>query len=441
LTEEELEENDLLPQMKNRLFLTPELAPIFTIKDEDLAKTIGIITRIADGDGYRNNSGAHGQRGYGSSEDKLIFTWIGATVDIPFRVYKMLSHLGFKLYFFRLPYEDDTEEQLLLGMSEDFGSQIDAIKKELYEYLYLFEMGPHLIYDNELHKVKWDKPKDNVDAKKYIVKLGILIQHLRCIVTTWQTEGTQGSEYGYSVSQPEKPKRAIQVLFNIAKGHALLTGRNYITLEDIPIVIKTVLSTALIDRVGVLFLLINNGGKASTDDIVRHLNVTPPTARRTMTELKAIGLVEMYDQKSEHDTNYMKHIRLKDKFEWFLTEEFERLREGFVPVDNTEFMNDSRRQSGKAKKEKITPHRGDISDDQYDEFMTVSEEMEREQDDSDYSVMQADKYTLGGETPRTRLIASGKFNTQEATDTIEIMLERGILEVVSYDTYRRKQRN
>jgi hypothetical protein len=346
------------------------------------------------------------------------------------------------MYFFRMPFEEDTEDELLQIMSEDFGTQIKDIQSNLYEYLYLFEMGPHLIYDSELHNVEWNKSLDSFDAKSGIAKLSILLKHLRCIATTWKTEDSQGSDYGYSVSQPEKPKRAAIALYNLARGHALLTGRNYITLDDVPIVVKTVLSTALIDRVGLLFLLINNEGKASTDDIMKHLNVTRHTALRTMTELKVIGLVEMYESKGEHDTQYTKHIRLKDNFKWFLSEEFERLREGFVPVDNREFMHDPRRKdkpTQKANEEKIIPYtRHDISDDQYNEFLAIIEEMEREQAE-DYKGMDIDKYTIGGETLRTRLEASGKFSMDEATATIQTMLERGILEIASYDTYRRKK--
>ena len=142
VSEEELEEIDMLPRIKNRLFLTPELAPIFTVKEEDLVKTLGIITRIADGQGYKSNSGAHGQRGYGSFLHNLMFTWLGAVVDIPYRVYKMLGNLGFKMYLFRLPFKENTEDDLFIGMSEDFESKITNIRSVLYEYLYLFEMGP-----------------------------------------------------------------------------------------------------------------------------------------------------------------------------------------------------------------------------------------------------------------------------------------------------------
>ena len=66
--------------------------------------------------------------------------------------------------------------------------------------------------------------------------------------------------------------------------HALLTGRNYITLEDVPIVAKTVLSTAQTDRVSVFYLLLDNDGDVSTDDIMTCLSVARPTALRTMTE-------------------------------------------------------------------------------------------------------------------------------------------------------------
>jgi hypothetical protein len=125
VSEEELAEIDMLPKIKNRLFLTPELAPTFTVKDEDLAKTIGMITRIADGHGFVSNSGAHGQRGY---TDDMMFTWIGAAVDIPYKVYKMLSFLGFKLYFFRLPFKEAAEDDLLRQMSEDFSDKISRIE-------------------------------------------------------------------------------------------------------------------------------------------------------------------------------------------------------------------------------------------------------------------------------------------------------------------------
>ena len=98
---EELAQIDMLPKIKDKLFLTPELSPMFSLKDDDLNQILGIITRIADGQGLMTDSGVYGQRGY---DGKLMFTWVGAAVDIPHKVYKLLANLGAKLYFFRMPY-------------------------------------------------------------------------------------------------------------------------------------------------------------------------------------------------------------------------------------------------------------------------------------------------------------------------------------------------
>ena len=106
---DELEEIDMLPKIRNRLFLTPELSPMFTTKEEDLIQLLGLITRLADGHGYLSDSGAHGHRGY---DEDIMFTWIGAAVDIPYRVYKILNNLGHRLYFFRTEFPDEDIEEL-----------------------------------------------------------------------------------------------------------------------------------------------------------------------------------------------------------------------------------------------------------------------------------------------------------------------------------------
>jgi hypothetical protein len=58
-----------------------------------------------------------------------------------------------------------------------------------------------------------------------------------------------------------------------------------------------------------------------------------PTARQTMTELSILELVNMTEVDEEE-----KKIKLKPEFGWFLSKEFKKLREEFVPTDNTEEM-------------------------------------------------------------------------------------------------------
>lgn len=96
LKEEQLQKIDLLPRIKNKLFLAPEMASIFGKKDEELQEVLSIFTRIADGHGLESDSGACGHRGY---PDAHMFAMIGVAVDIPRKVFKLLGYLGPKLYF------------------------------------------------------------------------------------------------------------------------------------------------------------------------------------------------------------------------------------------------------------------------------------------------------------------------------------------------------
>jgi hypothetical protein len=97
LAEDQLRKIDLLPKLSNKLFLTPELALIFTSNEDELRKSLGIMTRILDGHGLETDSGAQGHKRYGNT----FFVWIGAAVDVPYRVWKLLGTLGHKIYFYR----------------------------------------------------------------------------------------------------------------------------------------------------------------------------------------------------------------------------------------------------------------------------------------------------------------------------------------------------
>ena len=330
VTREQLKEIDLLPKIKDKMFLTPELAPTFGSKDDDLFQLLGIITRIVDGHGYFSNSGAHGGRGY---VGPMMFVWIGAAVEITKRVHKYLSTLGPKLYFLRLPkeiYKNPEDEYLKQLKGVDFGRKVSAIHDALFDYLKWFELCPfaEIEKNSGLPKIKWNPDKDDEGSIRYIIRLGMLLAHLRGSVPTWDTSHSNGSEYAHGMAMIEEPHRAITQLTNLAKGHALSLGRNFITKEDVSIVIKVVLSTASIERVAVFDLLLAHSGKLQTPVIVDSLNVASATALRTMEEFEALELV---DKKSETGSSHVNEITLKTEFNWFLTPEFRELRDGYKP--------------------------------------------------------------------------------------------------------------
>jgi hypothetical protein len=336
LTEEKLRKIDMLPRIKNKFFVTPELAPLFSAKDDDLLQQLAIMTSVLDGHGFTSDTGAQGHRGY---DEDIMFTWLGAAVDIPYKVHKHLSTLGPKLYFYRLGKIENDDEYYYNQKNEDFSNKVQNISRALTDYLDYFETNPCIVFEseNDLPKIPLDNTKDEEFAHRYIIKLGKLLAPLRAVVPTWETRDKQGSDYAYTMAIVEDPSRAITSLRNLAKAHALSKGRNYIKVEDIPMLIQVVLSTCSIERARIFELLIANKGTLRTSQIVDFLNTTNPTARRTMTELKATSLVDMYDS----GDNSEKEIGLKKEFDWFLSDKFRELK-------------------GEGLKEKLPPRKGTI---------------------------------------------------------------------------------
>jgi hypothetical protein len=328
VSKDQLVKIDMLPKIKNKLFLTPELAPLFSARDEDLLNVLGIVTRILDGHGYESDTGAYGHRGY---NENIMFTWVGAAVEIPYKVYKHLGTLGPKLYFFRMSSRKKNESELLNDLRfGNFNLNKTKVEEALIDYLNWFDFCPIGSIESNILKIPAEHERHEEEALRCIIKLGKTLSHLRGAVITWETKGTQGSDYSYAPPIIENPDRAITCLRNLAIGHAFISGRSHITMEDIPILIKVVLSTAPVDRFKVFDLLLERQGELNTRTLLRDLDFSRPTALRTMTELKVLGLVNM-KKEDEEIPNSILSIKLKEEFDWFLSEEFKKLRGGFIP--------------------------------------------------------------------------------------------------------------
>jgi hypothetical protein len=373
LSEQQLRKVDLLPRMRNKLFLTPELSPLFGSKEDDLNQVIHILIRIADGQGFESDSGAKGHRGYAG---EMMFVWLGAAVNIPYKVHKLLGNLGPKLYFFRLPRIEEGEDEYFSRRNDNFRLKRNAVKEALFDYLLYFDSNPSIIFEQEdeytrliwkginndkgnskdngnsngnstkndkkgqqeddMHlppKIEMYEDIDNENADRIIIRLCIMLAHLRAIVPTWETHGIQGSGYGFTMPLIEDPTRAMTQMRNLARGHALSRGRLSFTREDIPMIVHTVMSTATSERVRIFEILLENTGVLTTTKVCDFLEVSRPTALKTMLELKVAGLVDIPYEDTESNE---KRIILKDKFKWFLTKEFAALKQGHLDECNEE---------------------------------------------------------------------------------------------------------
>jgi hypothetical protein len=357
VAKEKLAEIDMLPQIKDKILLIPELSALFTGKDDDVREQFGIITRVLDGEGLETNSGVHGKRGY---YGKYMFTWLGAAVDIPNSVYKFLSTIGFKIYFLRLPRVEVTEDELFdqLTSKKSFRDKMEEIENLMMDYLTWFEICPISLGQNEIKraKIQWDDDRDDKEIIKIIARLALLLAHIRGHVDVYKssdhddiiipvdnntitTTYSEGFIHGLPII--ENPSRAAQQLYNLARGHALSYGRNYITKDDVLIVIKVVLSTGSIERVLVLDLLIAHKGTLTTSQITTAMRISNDTAKKTMTEFKGLELVTR-ERTNKNSSNSEYSITLNPKFDWFLTEEFSKLRNGFKPTSYTDLLKSNK---------------------------------------------------------------------------------------------------
>jgi hypothetical protein len=137
-----------------------------------------------------------------------------------------------------------------------------------------------------------------------------------------------------------------------------------------------------------------------------------------------------------------KRLRKKKKkeFDWLLGEEFQKLSEGFEPVDNREFMDEGKNEKAEdPTKGKATPYTNDniFSLEQVSTFWRKFGELENAERYLNPG-MEVDKTTISGEKLQDALVSSGKFTQSDAAIIIKDMEKAGFIEKVSWDTYRRK---
>lgn len=365
-TKDKLGEVDLLPRIRHKTLITPELAPLFSGNPDQLIEYFGMLTRILDGRGYQSDSGVHGQRGYSGD---YSFAWLGAVVDIPRRVWKVLGNLGPKIYFLRLPPDPDSTAEKHAKIKKNlkgdpYNSKLEASKEATTRFWEYAENRPG---QDSNRKIVWDKERDDSSTVDRIIDLAQLLAKLRASVPTWHTSDSGGSNYNYETPVIEDPERASHALYNLARGHALLYGRNYITNDDLGVVISVSLSSASKERIELFRLLIDNKGKLDTEQFMELAQVSRATALKEMEHMKIIGLADK--QEEEKNTKPVMTVKLKPEYDWFLGSEFQEYWEAFKTSHMDENSKLSKNEEDNLEKKHVSQPVQATVDDKYKEFL------------------------------------------------------------------------
>jgi len=290
---------DMLPQIKHKIVFVADLSPMFSKRVDDLMENIGILTRVLDGQGYISHSGVHGRRG---EHGDYRFGFIAATTPIGGQVWRVMSSLGPRLMLFDMPVHQETlaeQRDDMVGIST-YADKVATCREAVSSTL------AKVWNDNgaQVGGLHWDRAADPEPILDYIIRLAELGVVLRSVVA--KEKVITGTEYEYSPAILEGPARYRQSLYNLARGHALVNGRRTLTMEDLELPKRIVLSTGPVERLRLLRHFITGGtikSKNQAGDIIGH---AWSTADSVMKQMLQLGLVR-------HGSEY---YYLAPEYEW-----------------------------------------------------------------------------------------------------------------------------
>jgi hypothetical protein len=281
---EKLNEIDLLPRIRHRLFLIPELAPLFGLRNEDLLENFSILTRVFDGRGLSTDSGVHGQRGHTGD---YLFAWIGCTTPIEHRVWKTMGKLGSRLLFLEMPNDEHTARQLVSDVAggDSYKDRVERCAEAVADFLdaLWYETGG-------IRGVAWDRADDPHGLMLRIADYAKALAKLRGTISVWREGSGDDESYNFSTPVIEQPHRAMALLYALARGHALVHGRRRPCEDDLKLVARAALESTPNDRRAVIRILLAKGGMATTSNVEEALRCSAPTARAILETLDKLGV-------------------------------------------------------------------------------------------------------------------------------------------------------
>jgi hypothetical protein len=304
---EELRSIDLLPRIRYRTLIVRELGSIFGAKDDDLMKSLGILTRVLDGEGLETDSGVHGKRGY---KGDYVFMLLAGTPPIPPRVFKIMGNFGSRLFFLSLhtPDEDDDE---LIAQNKGTSRKLKENKcqKATEDFL-------RTLWTANPQGIEWNKADDPDDCLRIIARCARLLAALRGAINVWYND-EGGEKLSHNVPVIEKPHRINCLLYNLARAHALICGRRQITDKDLWPVLDVTFDSAPTIRAKVFRGLIEAGGTINTSGVVELLRCSEPTARKEMEALSILGIADKTTDRKDEVGRPPTQITLASRFAWF----------------------------------------------------------------------------------------------------------------------------
>lgn len=276
-----LAEIDLLPRVRHKMMLVPDMAPVFGGSDDQLLEKLSLLTRVLDGQGLSTDKGVYGQRGY---EGDFLFMMLGASTPIPLRVWDHMGGAGHRMYFLGVDCPDMTEDAELLEMGGMGHMEREALcRMATHDFL-------KTLWKQYPNGIQWNRDGDGRETMRWILRFSRFLAHHRGLIRVWMDRETR--VISHTSPLIEKPKRIRECLLNLARGHALVEGRHAIQMSDLEILLPVILDTAPEPRPKLVRHLLMNNGKITADDVMKILSVGKDSAAKELRKLQVLGIIE-----------------------------------------------------------------------------------------------------------------------------------------------------
>ena len=313
--QKDLEKIDLLPRIRHRMLIVRDLAPIFAERQENLLKNLGVMTRVFDVEGYESDSGVHGKRGY---KGDYTFMFLAGSTPIAPRVWKFMGNLGSRLFFMNMKTSDKSEEELADLLVQDDFKRKEQECRNVTRNLIL------TLWGQRKGGVAWNKKGDAQELRRVVSRCAKLLAHLRGTVNVWSDED-DGKQHHTNVVI-EKPTRINQLLYNLARGHALACSRSNLEREDIWPCIELALNSAQYNRIKLMEAILDFAGTVNTGVVEEAIQCSNPTALKEIETLRILGLVEVQSLGDGTAGRPEKIVTIANDFTWFCSDECKTLR-------------------------------------------------------------------------------------------------------------------
>lgn len=269
---EKLEEVDLLPRLQHKTLLTLDMAKWFAGPRDTIEDKMSTLANVMDGEGYTRDSGSHGQRGY---EGDYRFVFLGASTPLDPRAWDAMGHTGNRFVFHELQGTSDIDEiaAQVFGESE-YPEKIERCQAIVSQFL--TELWDHT---DGYGGISWSgEPSDEI--QEHLKYLAQVVQYSRAIVSDDRSPSREGL------------MRILSSLRDLARGYAVLDGRQTIELEDMQICARVALSTMHRERRPVVRALLSPETDANLDAsmIEKRAGVSRPTAIKRLELLDTLDL-------------------------------------------------------------------------------------------------------------------------------------------------------